>query len=230
MNAIARSLLSRPSPAPILGVLESLGCGGFLLDPRARVLSLNSTAFCCLGDGLVLEGERLNATDRDSDQRLQSFIAAELRGAGRSTPPQSVAVRRGSRLPLVVRPHQLDGLAEEADGSAARSNRAPAPGLLLVVVDPEMLRPPQHDVLMQTFDLTRTEADIAIGVALGRALAQIATDRAIKVGTVRAHLKAVFAKTHSRSQADLTGTLTRLALLAPVAKGWPKSDIAEHMR
>jgi hypothetical protein len=32
---------------------------------------------------------------------------------------------------------------------------------------------------------------------------------------VRAHLKAVFAKTHTHSQADLMGVLTRLALLAP---------------
>jgi DNA-binding CsgD family transcriptional regulator len=44
---------------------------------------------------------------------------------------------------------------------------------------------------------------------------QVAADRDIKIGTVREHLKAVFAKTRTQSQADLTGVLTRLALLAP---------------
>jgi DNA-binding CsgD family transcriptional regulator len=87
--------------------------------------------------------------------------------------------------------------------------------LLLLVVDPEQWLAPPQDMLMQAFDLTRAEADVAIGIASGRTLAEIATDRDIKIGTVRAHLKAVFAKTHTRSQAELTGALTRLAFLAP---------------
>lgn len=40
----------------ILGVLDSLCCGGFLLDIGGRVLSLNSLALGCLGDALVSEG------------------------------------------------------------------------------------------------------------------------------------------------------------------------------
>jgi DNA-binding CsgD family transcriptional regulator len=225
MNAVARLLLSKPPPAPILGVLDALRCGGFLLDSSARVLSLNSTAFGCLGDGLVLEGDRLSATDRESDIRLQSFIAGGVRAARVSSLPQSIAVQRDTRLPLVVRTHRLDEAADQAAGLVAPTlvapgltGRGPA-GLLLVVVDPELWRAPPHDILMQTFNLTRTEADVAIGLASGRTLAEIATDRDIKIGTVRAHLKAVFAKTHTRSQADLTGALTRLAVLAPVPTG-----------
>ena len=91
MNAIAMRLLSEPFPAPILGVLDSLRCGGFLLDLRARVLSLNLIAFGCLGDGLVLEGERLNATNRDADRRLQRLVAAELKLRKDPGPPQSKA-------------------------------------------------------------------------------------------------------------------------------------------
>jgi len=50
------------------------------------------------------------------------------------------------------------------------------------------------EILMQTFDLTRAEADVAIGIVSGRTLAELADDRDIKIGTVRAHLKAVFSR------------------------------------
>jgi DNA-binding CsgD family transcriptional regulator len=165
------------------------------------------TAFGCLGDGLVLEGELLSATDRESNHRLQNFIAAGLKPGKGPDRPQSVAVQRQSRLPLVVRLHRLGDGSDRASSLVAAS---PA-GLLLLVVDPEQWLAPPQDMLMQTFDLTRAEADVAIGIVSGRALAEIAINRDIKIGTVRAHLKAVFAKTHTRSQADLTGALMRLA-------------------
>jgi len=66
---------------------------------------------------------------------------------------------------------------------------------------------------MQTFGLTPAEAEVAIGIAAGRTLAQIAAERGVKVGTVRAHSKTVFSKTQTRGQAELTGLLTRLAFL-----------------
>jgi DNA-binding CsgD family transcriptional regulator len=206
MNAIAMRLLSEPFPAPILGVLDSLRCGGFLLDLRARVLSLNLIAFGCLGDGLVLEGERLNATNREADRRLQRLVAAELKLRKDPGPPQSIAVQRDSRLPLIVRPHRLDHAADQTPNPAS---------LLLLVIDPEQWPAPPKEILMQTFELTRAEADVAIGIVSGRTLAEVAGDRDIKIGTVRAHLKAVFSKTGTHSQADLTGALTRLAFLAP---------------
>jgi DNA-binding CsgD family transcriptional regulator len=207
MNAIAKRLLSEPSvPAPILGVLDSLRCGGFLLDLRARVLSLNLIAFGSLGDGLVLEGERLNATNHEADHRLQRLVATELKRRKDPDPPQSIAVQRSSRLPLVVRPHRLDHATDRTPNPAS---------LLLLVIDPEQWPAPPREILMQIFELTRTEADVAIGIVSGRTLAEVAGDRDIKIGTVRAHLKAVFSKTRTHSQADLTGTLTRLAFLAP---------------
>jgi DNA-binding CsgD family transcriptional regulator len=192
--------------ANVLSVLESLRCGGFLLDLRGRVLSLNLLALSCLGDGLVLGGERLSATDRETDRRLQYLVESTLSPGAGANPPTSVAVRRPSRLPLVVRTHPLNEYAELMPSSAR---------LLLLVLDPELRPEPPRKVLTQTFGLTPAEADVAIGVACGRSLSRIASDRGIKIGTVRAHLKMVFSKTHTHGQADLTGVLTRLAFLIP---------------
>jgi DNA-binding CsgD family transcriptional regulator len=65
---------------------------------------------------------------------------------------------------------------------------------------------------------SRRKAAVEIAVSAGRTLAQIAADRGIKIGTVRAHTKIVFSKTHTRGQAELTGVLTRLAFVVPRAE------------
>ncbi len=68
---------------------------------------------------------------------------------------------------------------------------------------------------MRMFALTRAEAEVAIGIACGRRVAEIAVDRGVKVETVRTHSKTVFGKTRTRGQAELAALLARLAFLAP---------------
>jgi DNA-binding CsgD family transcriptional regulator len=208
---IATRLLSQSTgPDCILNIVGSLGCGGFLLDRRGRVISLNAIARRCLNDGLVLSGEHLSAIDRDTDHRLQSLVGGALSATEDASPATSVAVRRCPRLPLVVRAFRLDEPARRTPSQA---------GLLLLALDPELWPEPPRDILTQNFGLTCAEADVAIGIVCGKTLAEIAADRGVKIGTVRVHLKTVFSKTHTRSQAELTGMLTRLAFLVPRTGG-----------
>lgn len=188
-------------PTHVLTTLDSLRCGGFLLDSRGQVLSFNLLALGCLGDGLNLGGGHLSAVDRATDQGLQYIIrAAQVEQDDRNI-QKTVTVRRSTRLPLVAR---IVRLMQDSPQLSF---------LLLLILDPELWPEPSHEMLSQAFGLTRAEAEIAIGIASGRTLAKIAVDRCIKVGTVRAHLKMVFSKTCTRSQADLTRVLTRLAFL-----------------
>src|SRR3954447_25745130 len=99
---VMRQMSSFPLPASILSLLESLSCGGFLLDLRGRVLSLNMLAVGCLGDGLVLGGAHLSAIDRNADLRLQRLVGTAL-GTTTAPVPQTIAVRRAARLPLMIR-------------------------------------------------------------------------------------------------------------------------------
>jgi DNA-binding CsgD family transcriptional regulator len=203
-SVIAERLLSQPSTS-ILSLLDSLRCGAFLLDLRGRVLSLNAIARGCLGDGLTLSGKHLSASDRATDQGLQTMIAS---AAGRGDEPNgslSVAIQRRSRLPLVIRAVRQQEAAQGTPNAAS---------VLLLAIDPELRREPPREMLMQAFGLTAAEADIAIGIASGKTLSEIATDRGIKIGTVRDYSKNVFLKTYTRGQAQLTGLLTRLAFLA----------------
>lgn len=53
------------------------------------------------------------------------------------------------------------------------------------------------------FDLTETQARIALFLAEGGTVAEYAKAMAVSTGTVRTHLKAIFAKTGVRRQAEL---------------------------
>jgi DNA-binding CsgD family transcriptional regulator len=196
------------SAAPILGVLESLRCGGFLLDLGGRVLSLNTIARGCLGDGLALSAEHLRATDCATDHRLPAVVGSAT--AGTEGPNMSVVVQRRSRLPLVIRAVRLGEGAQPRPGSAS---------VLLLALDPELRREPSGEILTQAFGLTGAEADVAIGIASGKSLADIAADRGNKIETVRVLSKRVFSKTYTHSQAELTGLLTRIAFLVPQMEG-----------
>jgi DNA-binding CsgD family transcriptional regulator len=206
-SSAALRLVSQ-SGASTLGLLDALKYGGFMLDGSGRVVSLNRIALDCLGDGLVLGGERLSAADRATDRHLQHMIGCALGRTKDVNLPKSVAVLRRSRLPLVLGAVALDHEPQRPAGSAI---------LLLLVLDPELRREPPREILTQAFGLTPAEADTAIGIASGKTLAQIAAERGVKIGTVRAHSKIVFSKTHTRGQAELTGILTRLAFVIPPA-------------
>jgi DNA-binding CsgD family transcriptional regulator len=191
--------------ACILQVVESLGCGGFLLDRERQVLSLSPTGVDCLAEGLAIKGKRVAAKDRDSDLRLQTLIGAALNSSDSAYGSASLMVRRHARLPLSVRIVRLEDQAQVALEGAS---------LLLVAFDPERCQPPP-DMLIDVFGLTPAEASVAIGIAAGRQLAEIAADRGVKIGTVRAYSKIVFGKTGTRGQAELAALLTRMAFLAP---------------
>ena len=193
-------------PALLLSVIGSLGHAGLLLDYRGRVLFLNEMAQCCIGDGLTLRGERLAATDHESDSRLQHLIALAVASTGSPLAIMSVGVQRACKRPLLVRVVRLEENARPALNSAA---------LLIVVLDPEIYPEPSPDILKQAFAFTPTEAKVATGIIRGRNLAEISRDLGVKAGTVRTHLKSVFSKTRLRGQAELVGLLTRVAFVIP---------------
>jgi len=204
-TSLLRSPAEKPAvPACVLSVIGSLGCAGFLLDRSGRVLSLNEMARCHIGDGLTLRGDRLIATDRESDARLRQLIEVALTSTESPHANASIGLKRICKRPLLVRILRLEENAKPAPSSAT---------LLMIALDPEIRPEPPRETLQQAFALTATEAKVANGIICGKNLAEIASDLGVKVGTVRAHSKSVFWKTQTRGQVELVGLLTRLAFV-----------------
>ncbi len=83
---------------------------------------------------------------------------------------------------------------------------------VLMLVDPDEQAEPLEAVLRQAFGLTRSEARIAVGLARGLDLQDIADARGISVGTARVQLRNLFAKTGTHRQAELVALLARIAV------------------
>lgn len=82
--------------------------------------------------------------------------------------------------------------------------------LLLVITDLAPKPGPDPNILAHAFGLTRAEARLASLVATGMSPDATAKRLGITPGTARSQLKAVFAKTETHRQSELTALLARL--------------------
>lgn len=197
--------------AAALDALDRLDTGVLVLDRRGRIIHANAPAEECLREspGLgILQGRFYLR-----DSRLQDRFMLALRDAvaiaggavfGRAS--SALAIEREGRLPLTLslaplRPRWSRGFD-------------PGPMALVFLRDPE--RPALHlDRLRELFGLTPTEAVIAADLGAGKSPEEIAGRQYIAIGTVRWHLKSIFAKTGTVRQAEAAALLSRSVATLP---------------
>ena len=83
---------------------------------------------------------------------------------------------------------------------------------MLVITDLSAGTSPQAALIQGLFDLTPAEARVAQAIASSVQPVDISRQHGISVGTVRTHMKAVFAKTGTSRQAELALLLTGAVL------------------
>lgn len=81
---------------------------------------------------------------------------------------------------------------------------------LVVVTDLDVRAKPADKVIRDAFGLTRAEASLASSLASGDELRAAGNSFGMSYETARAHLRAIFAKTHVSRQAELVALLVRL--------------------
>lgn len=201
-----RSLVTRI----LFRVFAAMGCGAVLLDETKRVVHLNRRASHVVGASLCLTAQgRLAAADRGADALFQAGLDDALHArqdelAGRD----ALGIHRAERRPLVVRVVPVEAEARAAlDGAA----------LLVILIGPEQGPRPSASLLQQVFGLTPSEARLACRLLCGENLAEVAADTGVSLGTLRSHVKALFAKTQTHRQGDLVALLTRVAMISEEA-------------
>jgi DNA-binding CsgD family transcriptional regulator len=179
---------------PLLGILESLGCGGILRDALGRVIGINGAA-------LRMLQQELGATHLDSVDRLSSAVdrllnraSARLSADGKSW----VTVRRECGRPLAIYPLRIVGPPERT---------------ILILVDVATCLEPRPLTLQRMFGLTAAEMKLASAIALGSAPTELARQWHLSRATVRSQLASIFCKTHTRRQAELVALLARISIL-----------------
>jgi len=102
------------------------------------------------------------------------------------------------------------------------------PGFILLIGDPDGLAAVDHEILQRLHGLTPAESHVVALLVCGKHLKEAARALSISVHTARTHLKRIFSKTETSSQADLVrlvmsiplpihgGVLSRVAIAATI--------------
>ena len=186
--------------------LNSMDSGVVAANKNGRVVFANLFAekmFKAEGCIKVIGGQLRAAVSQD-DTNLQSAI--RLASASRSA--QTVRLRNVTR-------RATDGCSVTIV-SLAQDNRMGValhrPEVLVLISSPRQRDAPGARDFSELFGLTAAEARLAEGLASGLDLTEYASRAAVSKETVRTQLKAVFAKTGVRRQADLVRVLGEAAV------------------
>ena len=207
--------------------IHHLPFGIMVVDAHRKVLASNRTAQDILqsGDALVERQSVVRAYEREDDERLRQVLAEAT--AVRSTPAGSGCIRLSRRSGRSAYTATVSPLFHTANRSGTVGTRA----ALITITNPDR----KHSsglvkLLQQAFGLTPAEAQTASLVGSGLCPQDAADQLGLTVGTIRAELKAIFAKVGISRQSELASTVTGLALLAPncgdcepVCDPWPGS-------
>jgi DNA-binding CsgD family transcriptional regulator len=180
------------------GLLDRFAVAALVSDPAARPRFLNARAEALLAaaDGLALSPDGLVAATPELTVALREGIArvAASDGDGRIAAVR-LRLQRPSRRPA-LRVTLTPARRLDPDDAAAGS-------VAVLVSEPDAPPPIDKEALADAFHLTRREADVACLLASGADMSAIAAALDLGIGTVRSHLKHVFQKTGTASQAAL---------------------------
>ncbi len=185
-----------------LNLLQRLGTAAIVIDGTGIARHINSAAEAMIGPDFNLVRGRPTATDRAGNRRLQSLIAAALATqAGAAEAPEPSVVPRDGAPWLLVETMPVTALGSDVFATGR---------VVLLLTDlTEPLRP-REKAFGAAFGLTPAEARLACRIASGAGIDEAAAALGISRETVRSQLKAVFAKTGTRTQAGLAALAGRM--------------------
>ena len=194
-------------------MLDRTGLGIVQLDGRGRIAAANDRARDVLrtGDGLRdNDGFLVARTPRDNDN-LQALLGRALPPIGTQGIGGSTIVRRpGGLRPLVLHVSPMGRWEAEFPVWQLAA--------LVLVEDPANGTTIDPAVVAAVLDLTGMESRVAVLLAQGMSVSQIATATGRKESTIRSHVKHMFAKHGLSRQAELVRLVQSLSG-APEAHG-----------
>lgn len=182
--------------------LESAGCAALLIDKHGRAVRANRRAEELFCSEFGIRNGRLWTATTSSMARLERFLRdIELaKSIGSPFPAPIVIVRRG--MPWL--------LIEAMPVTSAGNDLFEGCRAILMVSD--LAHPSITDkaLLSIVFGLTNAEARLAAAICQGHDLNTAASAFGVSRQTLRSQLKAVFAKTGARRQAELVARAAQI--------------------
>ena len=195
--------------ASIHALLDYRRVGVIYLDRRGRIMEVNDRARALLrhGDAVVERDGVLRARDPTAHPRLERLIARALPPA-RLAVSGSILLPRSPLLPPFI-VHVKPLALRQPDYGTQRV------AALVLITEPGRPASIAPHLVAETLGFTPAESHIAVGVAHGQTVREIAAATGRTVETIRGHLKHMYHKQQLSGQGDLIRLVLSLAELAP---------------
>ena len=195
--------------ASMAALLDHAGTGVIQLDRRGRVAAANDRARAMLrsGRGLTDRGGELRATRPGEHAVLRRLLARALPSPGGPGAGGSMTVSGedpASRLVLHVSPVEVEGT--EAESAEV--------GALVLAVDPAPPAGLDRERVGELLGLTPRESHLAVALAEGRTVSDVARETERSVNTVRWHLQHIYTKLGLSRQVEVVRAVMALAGVA----------------
>jgi DNA-binding CsgD family transcriptional regulator len=187
-------------------VLDALDIAIAFMTSGAELIHCSEAAEAIIssGDGLTIINGKLRATEPRLDARLREAFRATSCAGRAIDSPATVTIDRQS----AKRPYQL--LLSPLRHGLASFNGMRQPEVVVLILDPDNVRPAALDVLQRAFGLTRREAALASVLSTGKPIDEAADEIGMAYETARSHLRRIFDKTQTSRQTELITVLARL--------------------
>ena len=190
----------------LAALTDTIRSGVIQLDRRGRIIAANDCARALLrqGDGVSDQGGSLHARTPADNARLQALLARALPRCGGEGAGGSMLVRRAlDEPPLVLHVSPVGEGGTETD-----TGRVAA---LVLVVDPGNRTRIDPALVAAALGLTPVESRVAVQLAEGMTVRDIAQTTGRTEHTIRWHMKNIFAKQGIGRQFELVQLVRSLA-------------------
>jgi len=185
----------------VLGVLDGLGLGVFLIHPSGNVIEHNSEAqrILDLKDGLYLSSDKvLKASSYDKNAELNEIIKCALGcfNGDHQKKSRYVSITRPSKAYdyLISAKPLYDALAELEENLMCA---------FVIVIDPSRKKSLSAEGLTLLGGLSQAESQIVNLMIKGLRPADVAQRRDVSINTIKTQLKGISRKLNCSSQSDL---------------------------
>lgn len=160
------------------------------------------------GEGLSVDGGVVSAIDPEAAILLRRLVYECVDPPTNTGPGGAVSIRRPGRGPLSA---LVTPFPNRQQVDSARWDVAGLPIAVILIGDTEKERENRKRRLRDDFQLTSTEAELALEITRGDGREAAARRLGMAPGTARIHLQRIFDKTGVHRQAELVRLITDLA-------------------
>ena len=190
----------------VTALLDNPRIGVVQLDRRGRIMAVNGRAGSILrpGDGLSDRNGMLRARAPAEQFRLERLVGDALPTSGAVAVSGSMLVRRSTVLPPFVVHVKPVGVPQPEYGARHVA-------VLVLIVEPGRHQHVDPGLVATTLELTPSESQVAVGLAEGKSVRDMAEATGHTEGAIYWHLKKIYRKQSISRQVDLVRLVLSLA-------------------